>query len=199
MKNEGLLKIVTDGLETDAFTALLKLKEELIENIRVETLNSKSVKSSDISIIKKITKLEKERPIYGKAHVFRFGDRDYFGFTQGYYILAGNNDFGCDVAIEDEKLKLEQFFNYELFSMSDIKIDITELKVHCKTTNKKEKKPYIIEVGDIKIGVNPFYLLDVLQFNETDIIIVNPQNQLAPLVAKNDIKGTLGMLLPIRL
>lgn len=203
MTNEALLKIVNEGLSGDIaqVTALLKLKEELTANIRGEIAKKSGAKSSDLSIIKRITKEAKQNPMYGKAHEFNFEGKKYYGFLEGHYVLASDNTFEYEVAELEKAFKLQEFFKSDLFEQTKVLINMETLKFICKTTKRSEaiSNPYIVEVGDIKIGLNPFYLLDALQFNDTDEVIINQHNPVAPIVLRNDIKNTLTLILPIRL
>ena len=205
MTNEALLKIVEDGLKGDiaTVTALFKLKEELTENIRLELLKKSGTKSNDITIIKRITKEAKQNPKFDKAHEFTFEGIQYFGFLEGHYILASENDFGYEHANESDKFDInalispDMFYNTEF--KTEFKVDMIDLKLVWKTQKKSDKTPYVINIEGIKIGVNPFYLLDAVQFNDTDKIIVNIKNLNAPIMIRNDIKKTIGIVLPIRL
>lgn len=201
MTNESLLKIVEDGLKGDiaTVTALFKLKEELTENIRVELLKKSGTKSNDVTIIKRITKESKQNPKFDKAHEFEIDGIKYFGFLEGHYILASENDFGYEHANDSDRFNINALINSDMFYNTKIEVDMIDLKMVCKTQKKSDKTPYIITVEGTKIGVNPFYLLDVVQFNDTDKIIVNDKNPHAPIMVKNDIKKTIGMVLPVRL
>lgn len=203
MTNEALLKIVKSGLSGDIepITALFKLQEELTANIRGEIAKKSGVKSSDITIIKRITKEAKQNPMYEKAHEFIFEGKKYYGFLEGHYVLASENTFEYEIAEPENTFKLQEFFKSDLFEQTKVLINMETLKFICKTTKKSEAtlNPYIIEVGDIKIGLNPFYLLDALQFNNTDEVIVNQHDSVAPVVLRNDNRNTLALILPIRL
>lgn len=201
MNNKGLLNIVTEGLETgESFSALLKLKNELIENIRIESLKNSGTKVSDISIIKRITKQEKERPLFGKAHSFYNDGNLYFGFTEGHYVVASGNDFEYPKAEEAEKMDMGKLFVQNYNRCDEIKVDITDLKVFSSTEKRKCPNPYILlDKEGVKHTFNPFYLLDVLQFNDTNIIEVELENSYCPAFVKNEAKNTLGLLLPIRI
>ena len=201
MNNKGLLNIVTEGLETgESFSALLKLKNELIENIRIESLKNSGTKASDISVIKRITKYEKERPIFGKAHPFSLNGTFYFGFTEGHYVVASENSFEYSEATEAEKVDMEKFFIQNYNRIDEIEVDITDLKVFSSTEKRKLPNPYIlVDKEGVKHAFNPFYLLDVLQFNDTNIIEVELENSYRPAFVKNESKNTLGLLLPIRI
>ena len=203
MTNEALLKIVKSGLSGNIqpITALFKLQEELTANIRGEIAKKSGVKSSDISIIKRIIKEAKQNPMYGKAHEFIFEGKKHYGFSEGHYVLASENTFEHEIAEPENTFKLQEFFKSDLFEQTKVLINMEMLKFICKTTKKSEatSNPYIIEVSDIKIGLNPFYLLDALQFNDMDEVIVNQHNPVAPIVLRNDNRNTLALILPIRL
>lgn len=193
MTNEKMLEVLRKG-------NLKELEVALIENIREEVEKGKNTKSSDLSIIKRITEYEKKinNNRWASYHPFIYDGIEYKGFLQGHYILASQNDFGYPVAETpfkiDEMLKLDNDFNLE--------VDLNDLKLFIKTSNKKDRKPYIMTYTDKngeekRIGFNPYYLIDALQFNETNIIkIKHPK---APAFIENEGKKTLALVLPVNI
>jgi hypothetical protein len=158
-------------------------------------------KQAMLTMIKRVMRSDnkKYKPVLGKANPFCLNSKNYFGFTQGYYVLASGDNFGYDIATENERIKLEEFFKFDLLDTQRVRIDITELKAHCEETKRKNPEPYIIDNKVLKIGLNPFYLLDVLTFNSTDCISMSIKSPFDPVITMNDEKNTLGLLLPIRL
>lgn len=201
MTNEALLKIVNEGLndKINPVTALFELKNQLIENIRLEALKTQGTKSSDISIIKRITKEVKINPLFGKTHTFSYDGIDYFGFLEGHYILASENNFGYEIASDAEKFKINTMINYSMFCNTEVEIDMADLKTACKLTKRSSPEFYIINVENQEIGFNPFFLLDALQFNDTNIVIIDLKRQYSPIMIQNKNKKTIGMVLPVRL
>lgn len=193
MTNEKMLEVLRKG-------NLKELEVALIENIRAEVEKGKNTKKSDLSIIKRICEFEKRYNDNRWAfyHPFTYNGIEYKGFLQGHYIIASQNDFGYPVAENPfkiaEMLKLNNDFNLE--------VDMNDLKLFIKTNSKKDKKPYIISYidtkGDIqKIGFNPYYLIDALQFNETTTILISTPKK--PAFIENKGKKTLAIVLPVNI
>jgi hypothetical protein len=193
MTNEKMLELLRKG-------NLKELEVALIENIREEVEKGKGNKKSDLSIIKRICEFEKgyNDNRWACYHPFTHNGIEYKGFLQGHYIIASQNDFGYPVAETPfkiaEMLKLDNDFNLE--------VDMKDLKIFIKTNSKKDKKPYIISYIDTKgniqkIGFNPYYLIDALQFNETTTILISTPKK--PAFIENKEKKTLALILPVNL
>ena len=193
MTNEKMLEVLRKG-------NLKELEVALIENIREEVEKGKGSKKSDLSIIKRICEFEKgyNDNRWAFYHPFTYNGIDYKAFLQGHYIIASQNDFGYPVAENPfkitEMLKLDNDFNLE--------VDINDLKLFIKTNSKKDKKPYIISYTDTKgniqkIGFNPYYLIDALQFNETNTILISTPKK--PAFIENKSKKTLAIVLPVNI
>ena len=193
MTNEKMLDVLRKG-------NLKELEVALIENIREEVEKGKNTKKSDLSIIKRICEFEKRYNDNRWAfyHPFTYNGIEYKGFLQGHYIIASQSDFGYPVAETPfkiaEMLKLDNDFNLE--------VDINDLKLFIKTNSKKDKKPYIISYIDTKgniqkIGFNPYYLIDALQFNETTMILISTPKK--PAFIENKGKKTLAIVLPVNI
>lgn len=193
MTNEKMLEVLRKG-------NLKELEVALIENIRAEVEKGKNTKPSDLSIIKRICEFEKgyNNNRWAFYHPFTYNGIEYKGFLQGHYIIASQNDFGYPVAETpfkiSEMLKFDNDFNLE--------VDMNDLKVFIKTNSKKDKKPYIISYIDTKgniqkIGFNPYYLIDALQFNETTTILISTPKK--PAFIKNKGKKTIALILPVNI
>lgn len=193
MTNEKMLEVLRKG-------NLKELEVALIENIREEVEKGKGSKKSDLSIIKRICEFEKgyNDNRWAFYHPFTYNGIEYKGFLQGHYIIASQNDFGYPVAETPfkiaEMLKLDNDFNLE--------VDMNDLKLFIKTNSKKERKPYVIEYTNKKgeekrIGFNPNYLLDALQFNETNVIKISTPK--TPALIENEEKKTLAIVLPVNI
>ena len=193
MTNEKMLEVLRKG-------NLKELEVALIENIREEVEKGKGSKKSDLSIIKRICEFEKgyNNNRWAYYHPFSYNGMEYKAFLQGHYIIASQNDFGYPAAETPfkiaEMLKLDNDFNLE--------VDMNELKLFIKTNSKKDKKPYIISYIDTKgnfqkIGFNPYYLIDALQFNETNTILISTPKK--PAFIENKSKKTLALVLPVNI
>lgn len=208
MTNEVMLQLVKDTMKCmskfdNGYASLEKLEAGITENIREEIVKKSGGKKSDLSIVKNITKIgDKKKDIrWNHYHPFRYNGIEYKAFLEGHYILAGQSDFGYEEA--EKPFEIIKMIPDDAFDGIKIHIDMNDLKLFSKTEKRSEYgdckhgKPYIIETDQIRIGFNPFYLLDTLEFNETDIIYISKPK--APAFVKNDKKLTFGMVLPINL
>ena len=193
MTNEKMLEL----LKAEEYN---KLHLALVENIRADIERSKNTKPSDLSIIKRIAEFEAKmnRNRWASFHPFTYDGIEYKGFLQGHYILASQNDFGYPIA--ESPMKLAEMFKIE--NTVDIDVDIADLKLWIKSSDKKNFKPYIMEyttkAGELKkIGFNAKYLLDGLQFNETTIIKVSQPK--TPCFIQNNNKKTIALILPVNI
>lgn len=193
MTNEKMLDVLRKG-------NLKELEVALIENIREEVEKGKGSKKSDLSIIKRICEFEKgyNDNRWAYYHPFNHNGIEYKAFLQGHYIIASENDFGYPMA--ETPYKIETMINFD--TDTSLEVDMNELKIFIKTSSKKERKPYVIEYANTKgeekrIGFNPNYLLDALQFNETNVIKISTPK--APALIENAEKKTLAIVLPINI
>ena len=177
-----------------------KLHTALTENIRADIERSKNTKPSDLSIIKRITEFEAKmnHSRWACYHSFTYDGIEYKGFLQGHYILASQNDFGYPIA--KSPIKIAEMFKIE--NTVNIEVDINDLKLWVKSSDKKNLKPYIIEFttrnGELKkIGFNSKYLLDGLQFNETTTLQVSQPK--SPAFIQNCEKKTIALILPVNI
>ena len=191
MTNEKMLEVLRKG-------NLKELEVALIENIREEVEKGKGSKKSDLSIIKRICEFEKKynNNRWACYHPFTHDGIEYKAFLQGHYIIASQNDF--DYPVAETPFKIADML--KLDNDISLEVDMNDLKLFIKTSNKKDKKPYIMTYADKngeekRIGFNPYYLIDALQFNETTLLkIKNPK---APAFIENEEKKTLALVLPV--
>lgn len=147
-----------------------ELNKALEENIREEANKKAGAKSSDLSIIKRITSEKLER--FQKSHAFTFEGNTLHAFTNGYYALASENSFNYPEADEHEKMDFSRIFEPTKNACdSSLVVDRSDLKAFIKLHSKKEKQPYIITLENgKKIAVNPRFLIDCLDFVGSDEI-----------------------------
>ena len=176
---------------------LKELQSALKENIREEVEKGKGTRKKDDTIIKSIIKYDdKNNPKISGYHAFNFNDNEMFGFTDGYRILASANNFGYEEA--ENSLNISKMITSELQNGIEIEVDINDLKTFCKLHKKDYKNnPYVLEYSDKKIGFNPFYLLDTLEFCECNVIRVT--KEIAPAWTENENKTKVSVLLPVKL
>ena len=200
MTKEAILKEVNAIINSGDYYKLDALKSELIEDIRVEVEKSKGTKQKDITIIKKIVKEEKLNKMCGKCHPFEFygtSNKKYYGFLEGHYILASTNDFGYEVAEGNELFKIDKMLT-EFGTGTEITVDMVDLKAFIKTMDKKDITPYIIDCNGVQIGFNPKYLIDCLEFCNSDKIYCTTPSAPAYIMDSKEY-NKIGLVLPIRL
>lgn len=195
MRKEAILRelerMVTD--KDYMITGYAKLKAALLEDIGNETAKQSGSKASDIAIIKRITACGKQNKLF--ANYNEYGE--YKAFLEGHYILCSKDSFGYD-SNGLEGFKIINMFKSDYESDPQVEIDLVDLKTATKTQGRKEVKPYVITVNDdLIICVNPFYLLDCLQFCDTNIVYVT--NSKVPLYAKRKDGERFGLVLPYSL
>ena len=139
MTNEKMLEVLRKG-------NLKELEVALIENIREEVEKGKGSKKSDLPIIKRICEFEKgyNDNRWAYYHPFTHNGIEYKAFLQGHYIIASQNDFGYPVA--ETPFKIADMLKID--NDIDIEVDLNDLKLFIKTSNKKDRKPYIMTYTD---------------------------------------------------
>ena len=193
MTKEAILKeLERIKTESDFHCGYAKLKASILEDIRIETAKSTGTKSTDLSIIKRITDHGKQNEKYGKYHEYE----EYKAFTNGRYVLCSKDAFGY-ASNGITGYNVSQFFKSDYESDTKIEIDMIDLRTTTKVQKRKEAKPYVFTVDGVKFGVNPFYLLDCLQFCDTNILYVTKNN--APFYMKHTNSERFGLVLPVRL
>ena len=163
VSNEKLLEMVQNG-------DFIKVRQALIENIRLETVK-KTCKISDNKIVQRCLKSASNL-------VLASGHTPFSGwnlFCNGYYILADDNfDFGIPEIKKENQFDFSKILNCNAFEdfTNCVMIDKKDLEFF-KKIHKKDKLPYRIIVEDKKFYFNPSYLLDCLNFCNTNTICLN--------------------------
>lgn len=129
---------------------------------------------------------------------FTFLNSEYKMFTNGYYALGSDNSFGNKIS--DKCFDFNSIFYEGCFDEIKFEIDIKDLKQFLKEHRPVKTKPitpYILENRQIKIGFNPRYLLDSLEFCKTNIISVT--EPIKPAFVKSIDTSKIGLVMPIKL
>jgi len=202
MNNEKMLKNVNELINNFSSELLLKFKNELEEDIRKEvSLKSGNPGKQDV-ILKRILKRYKKN--YLTIGIWKYNNK--FMFTDGYSAYITANNFGYkDMKITDHTKDIGKMITTPGDYINTIKIDTNDLRAFCKTEKaaykpkgQKKVKPYILSSGNFKIGLNPHYLIDLLDFYKTDTIYCRKDNY-NPVVTSLDFSNDFGFLLPIRI
>jgi len=187
MNNEKLYQLLKDGKLED-------LKLALEENIRDDIENGKGTNKKDITIIKSLIKnCDNDRLKY--AHGFTYNNNKYFGFTEGHRVLASKNDFSIEHS--ENPLKLESFFNSFDDCKNTFEADIKDLKLFISLhKSKNDETPYILNINEnLRVGVNPKYLLDSIMFCDTNVLHLT--NEKSPIYVMG--KENISLVLPVNI
>ena len=182
---------------------LSKLEKSLIENIREKESKSKGF-GKKLPIIKRIVKegtcINGNRK-FAQYHKLTYKGNEYNAFLEGYMILAIQEEtFGYNECKDPFKVDQMMPTDEQKNKYIEIDIDMVDLKAFAKTSKaEKKKKPYIITLDGIQYGLNPQFLLDALNFNETTTIQVMKGKPFTPVFLQNEEAKTLGLVLPVRL
>lgn len=191
MTNQAMYKLFKEG-------KMEQLGIALEENIRIEIETGKGTKKKDISIIKNLLKAEscKHNQNLKKAHEFNYDGKIFYGFTEGYRILASESDFSYEHS--ENPMKFEKMISdSEKDCTIEFKVDIKDVKKFIALSDKKNKKPYRLEIKEgLVIGINPEYLIDSLDFCDTDSIYVQNNPRVPMFVKGND---RVSIILPVNL
>lgn len=182
---------------------LLKLEKSLIENIREKESKTKGF-GKKLPIIKRIVKegtCAKGNKKLTEYHKFTYQGKEYNAFLDRHMILAIQKEtFGYNECEYPYKVAQMLPSDEHKNKYIEIDIDMVDLKTFAKTSKaEKKNKPYIITLDGIRYGVDPNFLLDALNFNETTTIQVMRNNPNTPIILQNDDAKTLGVVLPVKL
>lgn len=209
MKNkidyEYIIKQAESCLHGNA-TAFFNLRDYVEELKRQEAKASADAlfrKGQELPIIKRAWKIvDYGASFKGKFYNVTVDENHYVGACNNYQIFLMKDELFDKVSkgmipIEEKDKFLSNIWNKNINSIKcEAEVDTEELLAHLSTVNKKDKvpKPFIINVEDEKIGLNPFYLADAIKFTKTTKFnFVNPTT---PVVFIGT--DTMCMLCPVR-
>lgn len=191
MTNEKMLKMVNKMVQDGNYLKIaLNLKDELENDIRKDVLKSKGVTPKQIKLIEKMFKKVDDNTHF-KNKYSEFDDK--YWFTDSYRLYGSNEKFGYKAM--EEPLNIERIYQPQDAKIK-IVVDIKDLQAFIKI-HKNEKISYILENENIKIGFNPVYLLEGLQFCETDTIKCS--RDVYPAYIENAQGDSVAIVFPIRL
>lgn len=197
MNKSQIYNTIKNALDNNNLLKLHDLLKELEKDIQKEVIKNKGGKTSDLSIIKYMYKNSTRKDING-YNDFIFNDKKFYGFLDGYHAVCSVYNYEQEKSVNP--FNFNNIFNNKCFKGEQIKIDLTDLKTFLKLNPVKKGAnpvPYIVNTANFDIGFNPKYLLNVLTFCNTDIIILSDSN-LKPVYCKNDTFDKIGLVLPIR-
>lgn len=198
MTTLNILTGINDYIKTNDIIKLLRLKEQLEEQLRAESI-SKPLARKD-KLIKNILKNIPEYYINKLGSVIIYKDK--FVFCDSFRAYIVETDFGYKALANPVDV-------YSIFPKTkpryEIKIDLTELKYHIaqnKANHRtKSEKDYAFKLNckdaDFNIAFNPIYLQEILQMYDTDIIYVDRQTSLA--VVGDFDSEIYGIIFPVRI
>ena len=189
MKLEKGIENINKMLQMDTtkmYEALLSMREELIEELRMSDVEKKGTPKKEITIIKNMMKANKCNENFQKAQ--SYGDR--FAFTDGHRLFITNTDLGYEIS--EKPLNIENIMKIE--RLHRIKFDLADLKIFIKENKGiKNLKPYIVDINGELMGFKANYLVDAIDFLGTDEFEISSRIQ--PAYASNGEKEAL--VLPV--
>lgn len=193
---QALKNAETFGFNTVDMEAVYKL---LLDNIREEENKKSGVKAKDETIIKRITQCKdaKNNKMFSEAHEFTFNNTTMYGFLEGHYILASTNNF--NYAVSDNPFKIAGMISGLYDTTESITLDKSDISTF-KKTNKQ--KAYIINNDNYKLGINPQYIIDAIDFTNTNTIYFvrktsKTNSIISPVFLYNDDYSRIAMILPV--
>ena len=191
-----------------------KLIDSLTENLREETVKSQNAgkRKNPLSIVKRVFKKyhcsQYNTNMFEKMQPLEYNGKSYECFTNGYYILCDSKlNYGYKVS-EKPLNVLSCIQGMESSDYISFEIDKVKLEMYAKEnkqTMKKTPQPYIIKVindnDTFFVGVNAQYLLDSLNFCNTEKISVCNKNvnTIYPIYITSASMEQIAMVLPVNL
>lgn len=191
VSNEKMLEMLKD-------CKFDNLKKALEENLREECLKTSGRKNIAAIIKRLIKSIESINPRLKHVYNFSYDGIDYNGIVNGHMVIADvENIFNLDAGndIDLKKCFPDNCDNW-------LEIDLSDLKYFKKTMDKKDKKPYVMEWKDKKIGFNPSYMLDCLEFCGTNKIRfgeIKSNCLKSPMIIESEDKKQIALLLPVNI
>ena len=195
MTTTSKLKLINDFLSTNDFRFILKLKENLEEQLKQEVAKS----NGNIDIYKFITGFIKKLDDTKK---FRFNGLEEVNGK--YYLCDGYRAFEFlekieGINITNNGMTFDKIFDdCKKSAINELDLKIEELKFLCekqKTIDKK--KPIILEQNDKKYGFNCEYILQVLKLLKNPKIFISDNNT-APIYIEGE-NNINAIVLPCRI
>ena len=186
-----LLKNLNDG-KVD------KVKEMLTENIREEAV-SKDNKKKPYTIIKNMFRdCKDDERMYNKAMPMQDGR---FAFLDGHRVFVADTNMGYT---DRGDLQIEKILPTDNLD-AELEIDVAELKQVVAIAKTEKKKynptPYIVEMDDYRVGMNPMFVKDLVDFTgNTKLKFVKQTRdgiQTAPLFSFDDEGKMVACILPV--
>lgn len=193
MNNEKMLESINKILSTEQekrFNALVKLKEQLIKDLRFEMEWEKGTPKKELTIINNMMKRNKYNEQLQKAIPYF----NKFAFTDGHILFITNTNHSFE-----EIEKPIDFYNSIVKHISgdyEVEFNLIELKLFVKETKGNNLlEPYVFKLGNKLMGINAQLLIDAIEFIGKNTFLVDEINK--PVYAKNEEKEVV--LLPVML
>ena len=192
MNNEKMLESINKILSTEQekrFNALVKLKEQLIKDLRLEMEWEKGTPKKELTIINKMMKRNKYNEHLQKAIPYF----DKFAFTDGHILFITNTNH----SFEELESTIDLYSIVKNISGHyGVEFNLLELKLFVKETKGNNLlEPYVFKLGNKLMGINAQLLIEAIEFIGKNTFIVDEINK--PLYTKNEEKEVV--LLPVML
>lgn len=213
MEKVEILKTIKEVLNKEDLLSLLKLKEQLEEEVRKENYISSPTDKKKLAAIKKVLKVqEKVRPLLGAFTRYNNG----VAFTDSYQLYVLNDEYlpfkvACST---DEDKEYAKKYNLETVAGvypnlkaaipeqydTTYEIDTNEFLLWSKTTEKVDNKLlYKFKVEDTDYCFDGQYLLNAINILKIKdpTITLELRGNCRPITLHNK-DNELGLILPIR-
>ena len=213
MEKVEILKIIKEVLNKEDLLSLLKLKEQLEEEVRKENYITTPTDKKKIAAIKKVLKRQAEiRPLLGAFSRYNNG----VAFTDSYQLYILNDEYlPFKMAVSSDKdRQFAKEHNLEIVEGvypnidnvvpkdydTTYEIDTNEFLLWSKTTEKEDNKLlYKLKVEDTEYCFDGQYLLNainILKIKDPKITL-ELRGNCRPITLHNK-DNELGLILPIR-
>lgn len=171
------------------------LEENLLEEQRPKAKGRKRKPETIINSMFKSKHLKFDDNMKNKA--MPLSDKR-FAFTDGMRIFISNTNMG----FEEGDMRLNAILDNQFDSTLVIDTEKIFEKITENKANKNDKEPIVFEVEDYKIGLNPKFVKDLIDFTGITTLkytkqLSNTKSLKTPLFAVNEKNKIMGCVLPV--
>ena len=199
MKNETILKKLTEYTNTNEYKLICEIVIGLHENIAIENNKKRNISKDQLSAFNKLIKRAmSDIEIHPSLGGWWKNKEDKQCICDGYSCFILNNFIDSPYKLEDniEPLNLNTYFKEEISNMFNIKLQtINELNAKLKIFKaEKNIKTYVIKINNQFFNIE--YLINAMKLLDTQEIFMDNDAQFNLIYFVSD-KGK-GVLLPLR-
>lgn len=176
------------------FSLYAEIVSELKSDIVAKSEKSKGSSSSRITAIKKFVKAC-EKSSNSMLRGLYQDEKGIWSICDGYRIYRLKENIKDLLHVKDART-IKSATMMESTKNNEVKIDLPDiatLKAFIATSGKD--KPYIFETESFRIGLNPTYLIEAIQFLNTDVMYAKDAK--SPVYMTNESKNEEAVICPI--